>query len=185
MRLPTVLSPIHLPEPELNAAALDGDLLRVGAAFCPVDTILCADVRAASVAVEVGPRSIAERLTAAWIYGLLASPPHRLQLCVDASSGFRPQSSARQIFREVVIGSDEIVTLGGMAVTTPLRTALDLARAPNANSTLILALSTLGRGFGLDDCTAAIESRRNLPHRNQAMAALTEAFGATAMVSPR
>lgn len=185
MRLPAVLSRLDLPEPELHAAALDGELLPIGGAFCPTDSIPCADLRAASVAAEAGPRAIAEQLTAAWIYGLLTSPPARLQLCVDATSGYRPLSTARQAFREVVIGPEDVLTLGGMPVTTPLRTAIDMARAPHANGAIILALSRLGRGFTLEDCTAVIETRRNLPHRNRAISVLTETFGPVAQVSPR
>ena len=174
-----MLSPHHLPEAELHAALLDGDLVRVGGAFCTIDTIIGAEHRAASVAAEVTSRAIAELHTAAWIYGLLPDVPRRLFLCVDATSGFRPQSTARQVFQEVVIEDGDVISVGGLAVTTPLRTALDLARmcgASSATEELIRELSVLDRGFTFADCCAWIERRKNLPYKHQALAVLASAF---------
>lgn len=178
MRISAVLSSSDLPTEELQVGVLDGELMRVGGAFCAVDTIVVCEHRARAVAVEVPKYAIAERLTAAWIYGALGVQPHRLQLCVTIAANIRPLSSARCVFREVVISDSEILEIGGFPVTTPLRTALDLARIDvefsNSTADVIRYLATLGQGFSIVDCHSAISSRRNLPNKRLALDRLSD-----------
>lgn len=188
VRLPSVVSTALLPEPELQASLLDGELVRVGGAFCAIDTIIGAQQRAGAIASEVADLAIAEQRTAAWIHGVLPDLPSRLQLCVDAKSGYRPQSSARQVFREVVLDDGDVMSIGGLIVTTPLRTALDLARIAAVEfgtRDLIRDLSTLGRGFDLVDCVESLERRRNLPNKHRAIARLAAALGTSRELSRR
>lgn len=73
-------------------------------------------------------RILLGRFTAAWIYGC-APAPRKLQLLVDHHSrttALPPFSSA--VLHEVQLGSEDGMDIAGIAVTTPLRTAADLAR---------------------------------------------------------
>lgn len=67
------------------------------------------------------------RLTAAWVYGC-APPPRRLQLLVDHRSrttALPPFSPA--VLHEVRLAPGDGMDIAGMRVSTPLRTAVDLA----------------------------------------------------------
>lgn len=177
MRISAVLSRNDLPPEELQVGVLDGELVRVGGAFCAVDTVIRAEHRAASITTEVPGYSITERFTAAWIYGAVDDQPSRLQLCVSAHANVRPTSSARCVFREVVL-NDEINLIGGLPVTTPLRTALDLARIDLDFSAftahVVRRLAAVGRGFDFADCESAIAQRRNLPNKRLALLRLSD-----------
>lgn len=180
MRIPSILSLSDLPPAELQAGVLDGELMRVGGAYCAIDTIISSPHRAVSVAMEAPSWAIAERHTAAWIFGVLDVQPSRLQLCVTSRRGVRPVSTQRHEFREVVLDDDETIVIGGLTVTTPLRAALDIARInkeflPPARD-IVRGLASLGRGFDLSDCIAALNARRNLPHKRLALERLATAW---------
>ena len=68
-RLPGVLFHSDLPEAELHAAKLDGELYPVDQCFSPIDTIEGRWNRARALLLTVPARLIAEQRTAAWIYG--------------------------------------------------------------------------------------------------------------------
>ena len=171
-RLAPVLSRRDLPEAELYAARLDGEVFAIDECFCPVDEIEQRTHRARALAAILPARLIAEQRTAAWVLGVLDRPPARHQLCADAGARARPPSTARMTVREVVIDDSELLSYAGMRVTTPLRTALDLARfstdfGPDEHS-LIERLAALG-SFGLAECRTALEKRRNLPGKRLAL----------------
>ena len=68
------------------------------------------------------------RLTAAWVYGC-APVPRRLQLLIDhrrRTTALPPNSPA--VLHEVRLDREDGMDIAGIAVTTPLRTAVDLAR---------------------------------------------------------
>jgi len=173
--LTSVLSPADLPLAELTAARLDGELYGLADCYCPVDVTADAAVRAAALRAELPhERLIAEQHSAAWIWGALdQSPrPHRLAAAIGARVGRRSSSWMR--VREVVIASDDLVETGGLGVTRPLRTALDLLRAPSFGSeerAIVAALMVIG-GFDAAQCARHIDSRRNLPHKHEAAARL-------------
>ena len=176
MRIPVVLSLHDLPAAELQAGVLDGELVRVGEAYCAIDTIIGVAHRAASIATEVAAQSIAERFTAAWVYGALYSQPRRLQLCVNSQTKVRPFSTQRCVYREVVLGGKETITIGGLAVTTPMRTAIDIVRTDSdfsdSSREVVRSLATFGLGFDLVACVTEISLRKNLPHKQRAITRL-------------
>lgn len=125
--VPAVLTETDLPLAELACARLDGELFVMAGAWCPVDAPDGPETRAGALSRTAPPRAVAERQTAAWIYGLAPEPAEH-QFCVDAGArtGNRPGSGAH--LREVRLGTDDTLRLGRLLVTTPLRTAVDLAR---------------------------------------------------------
>src|SRR4029453_17712798 len=88
---------------------------------------------------------VAGRLTAAWIYGC-AAPPEKLSLLVDAKHRI---SSLRGTLpcslHEVRLGQMDAVSLGGMLVSTPLRTAADIALHVEADRALPVLKRLLNR----------------------------------------
>ncbi|RNE66570.1 hypothetical protein [Cryobacterium tepidiphilum] len=147
-RLAPVLSPADLPVAELCSARLDGELYANGDGWCPVDEIDDATTRSLAAALLVPPRAVAERMTAAWIYGACPEPA-RQQYCVDARCRVKMILSPRIQLREVTLPPADVVTLVGIRATTPLRTMADLARdATLAEDAVVAALGALADRFG-------------------------------------
>ena len=169
--LPIVLSTSDLPHPELLAARLDGELFDVGWGFCPVDEILSPIHRAFLLTRGLPGRLIPEQLSAAWIWGALDAPPEQPQFCVrlDARVG-HPTSGALQV-REVVLEDSELVVLGRLSVTSPLRTAVDLARYSSQwtdhERGILSRLMTAGH-FDRADVDAYLDTRHKLPAKRLA-----------------
>lgn len=154
VRLPAVLTPTLFPEAELSALALDGDVFRLGDAVVPVDVPVGAAVRAASLAPAAGRYGlVAERWTAAWVHGVVPAAPRPHQLCTDLGNGGRTRMLAG--IREVLLGPRDVLELDGQRVTTPLRTACDLARLEPPSAALDDALRALIALAGLTPREAA------------------------------
>jgi hypothetical protein len=154
---------------KLCGARLDGELFTLGDFWSPVDQLDDPARRArAAGLMPASPRAIAERMTAAWIYGL-AAEPRRHQFCVQNSARMKLVPSPRLQIREVSCPADQLQTISGLRVTRPLRTAVDLARwhgqaADGAPVPLIAALLRLA------GCTSTEPAHRlcaapNLPFK--------------------
>lgn len=179
--LPRVLAPVLTPEDlplaELSSARLDGELYAVAECWCPVDEPEGPPVRARAVGLLVPPRAIAERMTAAWIYGI-SPEPSRHQFCVDLGARTHVPPSPRLQLREVHCAPEDTLTIAGLRVTTPLRTVVDLARTPGPDAPgLVRLLAELLRFGGLPDAEPAAQlcRRHNLPHKTIALARLAAA----------
>ncbi|TFC97023.1 MULTISPECIES: hypothetical protein [Cryobacterium] len=181
-RLRSVLSSLDLPLAELCSARLDGELFTLGDFWCPVDEVDDSMRRArAAGMLPASPRAIAERMTAAWIYGL-ASEPRRHQFCVQVSARMKLVPSPRLHIREISCPADQLQTISGLRVTLPLRTAVDLARWPDDPADVstvpdrIPLIAALVRYGGHTSVAPARDlfSAPNLPFKAQALARLDE-----------
>jgi AbiEi antitoxin C-terminal domain len=172
MRLTAVLSRFEFPAPELRALVLDGEAFAVDDCVAPVDEIAGPALRAAALAAELPIRLIAEQHSAAWIWGAQPSPPERHEVCADITARTRPALGTLLSVREVVLLHDDTATLGGLVITTPMRTAIDLARfVADWNDTeaeIVRALLSLGQSTILD-CARVMNRRRNLPGKKLAL----------------
>ena len=177
-RLPSVLSHLDLPEAELHAAKLDGELYRIDQCFSPVDEIESRQLRARALAVTIPARLIVEQRSAAWIYGA-SWLPRRHQFCADINARVRTSTLVGLTVREVVIEVGDLVDMAGLPVTTPVRTVVDLARNclsfGDDELRMSGALMRIG-GFGLEECRAVLDRRRNLPHKTLALERIAEAM---------
>jgi hypothetical protein len=177
MRLRPVLSRSEFPAPELAALVLDGEAYRVGECVAPVDEVVGPLLRAAALAAELPNRLIAEQHSAAWIWGVQSSPPLRHEVCADITARTRPAVGAMLAVREVVLLHEDTVTLAGLCVTTPMRTAIDLARfVAEWNETeaeTVHRLLALG-GWSILDCARVMNRKRNLPNKRIALARLAD-----------
>jgi len=177
--LSPVLSPRDLPLAELTAARLDGELYSLVDAFCPVDELETPALRARALLSGRSPRLIAELGTAAWVWGAMPVVPTAHEFCADLAARARLAPSSGVVVRELVLDPDDVVEFAGARVTTPLRTAVDLARFragfAEGDADVVRALASIGR-FDVDDCLALMERRRNLPAKRRAAQRLTAAL---------
>lgn len=166
--------------PELQSMALDGILLPMyGKSYAAPGVAVTARIRARAAALTVPGRMrtkvVAGRLTAAWIYGC-ASPPERLSLLVDAKhriSSLRGADGCN--LHEVRLGQMDVVSLGGMLVSSPLRTAADIALHVESELALPALKQLLDRtdlGVRLRLLTLAVNSAPRVPHKKRALATL-------------
>lgn len=167
--------------PELQAMAADGVLSQVyqrGYMLPGTATTPQLRARAASFAVPAGIRQrvVAGRMTAAWIYGC-AKEPDRLALLVDATRRVSSLRATRGCtLHEVRLGPFDVVSLGGLMVSSPLRTALDIALHVDAERALpalrkMLASPELDVRLRL--LTVAVEATPRVPHKKAALEILS------------
>lgn len=130
---------------------------------------------------------IAGRMTAAWIYGC-ADAPERLSLLVDAKHRISSLRSAPGcILHEVRLGQLDVVSIGGLLVTSPLRTAVDVAlhvEADRALPALGMLLAKEELGVRLRLLVLAVEASARVPHKKAALRKLA-ALGRTPDAPPR
>jgi len=172
--LPAVLHAPQLPLPELCAARLDGEVYAIDECYAPIDEVPDARLRAAAVRALAGDRAVAERDSALWIYGIRAEPPHRHTLCVPRDHRVTLERTPRTIVRETRLQAGDTQWIGGLAVTTPVRTGFDLLRSTEFGAADHDALVALIARFGVDvrACRDRILTVRNLPGRHTALARL-------------
>lgn len=169
MRLRPVLTTLDLPLAELCALRIDGQLTRLDEGFVSIDQPVDIAARAASLGVYCDDRLIVEQHSAAWVWGAITDPPVRHELCASLGARSRSVHPLRLIVREVVIGVDDWVQLGAVKVTTPLRTASDLARfSSRYDHALVERLLDLA-GLAVADVVADLTRRRNLPRKKIAL----------------
>ncbi|GAT73203.1 hypothetical protein [Microbacterium hydrocarbonoxydans] len=127
----------RLTQPELCAARLDGHVVELGEAYIPADLVEGAALRAAAVAALILPGSAASGPTAAWIHGAGDAPPtpHHARRAVPQR--IRPRPHRRLVFHDTPVPASDVTLLGGVAVTTPLRTMIDLALGQHRDPTLL------------------------------------------------
>jgi hypothetical protein len=167
--------------PELQAMAADGLLTRLYQhAYTLPGTVTTPQLRARAASFAVPPsirqRVVAGRMTAAWIYGC-AQEPDRLALLVDAKRRISSLRSTRGCtLHEVRLGPFDVVSLGGLMVSSPLRTALDIALhvdAERALPALRRMLATPELDIRLRLLTLAVEATPRVPHKKAALAILS------------
>ncbi|MFJ5860165.1 type IV toxin-antitoxin system AbiEi family antitoxin [Pseudarthrobacter sp. NPDC092439] len=178
LRFPEMYAPgMPFTPPELQSLAADGVLTRLHQnGFTLPDVRHSAQLRARAAAVsvplQVRQRVVAGRMTAAWIYGC-AAEPDRLALLVDAKrrvSGLRNTRGCT--LHEVRLGPMDVISLGGLMVSSPLRTALDIALHVEAGLALPALASLLGRpqqDVRLRLLVLAIEATPRVPHKLAAL----------------
>ncbi|WP_460773831.1 hypothetical protein [Microbacterium sp. GXF7504] len=163
-----------LSETELMAASLDGHLVRLGEGYVPADTVETAALRAASIAPFLGDDAAATHGSAAWILGGCDDPPVRHSVQRSVARRTRHRLDSRYVYRDPRIDPDDLVTLGGLAVTTPVRTVADLARdvGPGARD-LVLGLARIHDDV-VAQAIAWFAARGKLPGKRPALAFLAD-----------
>lgn len=189
-RFPELYAPgMPFAGPELQCLAADGLLARFhqnGYTLpgTPASPQLRARAAAGAVPAAIRQRVVAGRMTAAWIYGC-AAEQDRLALLVDARRRVSSLRSTRGCtLHEVKLGPLDVVSLGGLMVTSPLRTALDIAlhvEPERAVPALAGLLARPQQDVRLRLLVLAVEATPRVPHKRAALAKL--ALLAPALVS--
>lgn len=171
---------VDLPEPERQAMRLDGELYRLADGYVSIAVPDVPASRAAATLARRPRRLIAARGTAAWIWGAAPVAPARGEYIVDLSARWRPAPAEGLDVVESVIRPGDVVALGGVLATTPMRTVIDLARFravfTPADAAAVRALALLD-GFSAQDAITAMDRGRNLAGKQLAAARLEEALG--------
>lgn len=170
VRLPALLTEADLPGPELRAAALDGQLYAVGDAWRSIAEIDDHAGRAVAAGLSLGQGVVVAERTAAWVWGARgpAPLPHSGLVVSPARVKHRSRGS---VVRQVVVDDDEVVVIRGVAVTTPARTVVDLARADSwvtRDETIARDVCDL-HGVTMDEAIAVLDRRGRLPHRRRSL----------------
>ncbi|MCU1518790.1 MAG: hypothetical protein JWQ75_3511 [Pseudarthrobacter sp.] len=177
-RFPEVYSPGKpFTWPELQSLAADGVLSQFhqrGYTLPEVSPSPQMRARAAGngVPAAIRQRVVAGRMSAAWIYGC-AAEPDRLALLVDTKRRISSLRNTRGCtLHEVRLGPFDVVSLGGLMVSSPLRTAVDIALHVDSR----LALPALERLLARPEndvrlrlLVLAIESTPRVPYKRSAL----------------
>lgn len=165
-----LLDEATFPIAELTAAALDGELMALNGGYHSIAEFADSALRAESL--KLAPRLIAERRTAAWIFGGTDKLRRPLEICMDISTRTRPPAGPDFHTREVVIDPSEWILIGETQVTTPIRTILDLVCTEPISDPEIAAelaeiiahLAAVG-DYSRQFCVEALENRFRVPDR--------------------
>ena len=176
MPLATVLTTLDLPAPELGGMRLDGEVYPLADGWCTIDVLETPAHRAQAVRALRSERLMAELGTAAWVWGATPVLPRIVEFCVDLGARARLRISPLVRVRELVLDPGDRVDLYGGAVTSRMRTAVDLARFRDVlgddDAASIVELARQG-GFGLTECRELMDRRRNLPEKRRALSRLS------------
>lgn len=116
----------RLTLPELSAARLDGDVVEVGEGYMPADTVESVASRAFSLSPLVPAGTAVSGVSAAWVHGAGDSPPRVHHVSRISRSRQRITVSARVVHHERRLESDEVQSIAGVWVQTPLAAAVSL-----------------------------------------------------------
>lgn len=165
----------QLSQPELSAARIDGHVIEVGDAYVPADLIEGADVRASSIAPLVRQGTAASGPTAAWIHGAGDTAPsvHHVRRCVDRR--LRPVTSSRLVFHDTLLPASDVSVIGGIAVSLPVRTMVDLATTLHRDPRVLTWMSRLATACPEvpEEAHAALSGMRRVPGSRAGLAVLT------------
>lgn len=118
----------RLSSAELSAARLDGDVVELGEAYIPADAVETRELRAGSLQELLGDTLAATHLSAAWIHGGLHEPPARHTVQRAVTRRLHHVVGRRVLYRDLSVARTDLVRIGGVWVTEPVRTLSDLAR---------------------------------------------------------
>jgi hypothetical protein len=165
-----------LSGPELSAARIDGLLIEVGEGYMPPDLPEDAAARARSLTPLLEPGYALSGPSAAWVHGVGDAPPicHHLQRITPHRP--RVERAARVVLHERAIAAIDVELIGGVPVTTLLRTLTDLVLAAGDDPRTAEWMRRLAAAASdlVPTVRQAIESRTRMPGKRAALARIVE-----------
>jgi len=153
---------------ELTAARLDGDVVELGEAYIPADAVETRALRAGSLAGILGDTLAGTHLTAAWIHGALPAPPARHTVQRAVARRLHRIPMRHLVYRDLAVDPVDLEIIGGVRVTSPVRTLADLARVPDDAHVRAARLLAEGRSTLVADAVSRLEQGA-LPHKRVAI----------------
>ena len=172
----------HFSVAERWALVRDGHAVVSEGIICPIDTPPGPSLRLDAHLCTDHIEAVAIEQSALWVLGAIPSAPR--ELLIAGLNGARMYVASSDIHaRELNIQRTDCVAFGNKLVTSPARTAADIARYSHDDKTALVELTALGRKSPYDAQTAlAIVGRTvHLPFARRARerlgAALAHAVG--------
>lgn len=153
---------------ELSAARLDGDVVELGDAYIPADAVETRALRAGSLSGILGENLAATHLSAAWVHGVLPEPPVRHTVQRGVSRRLHRLPARNLVYRDLAVDAADLELIGGVLVTSPVRTLCDLARVDDPAHRRAAALLSEGRGGLVHESIARLQ-QGVLPHKRPAI----------------
>lgn len=164
----------RLSSAELSAACLDGHLVELGEGYVPADTVETAALRAASLRAILGDTLAATHLSAAWIHGGTCDPPSRHTVQRAVARRLHHVIGRRFTYRDLCIDPADLLVMGGVRVTGPVRTVTDLARVPGDSAHTRALLGMIEQDPALAAAGVAwLQARGRLPFKRPALERLS------------
>lgn len=162
----------RLSSAELSAACLDGHLVELGEGYIPADAVETRGLRAASLAGLLGDTLAATHLSAAWVHGALSVPPARHTVQRAVPRRLHHVLGRRIVYRDLCVDAADLQSVGGVLITSPVRTLADLARVPDdEHAEAAGQLADLVPGLA-EEAAGWLRGRGVLPHKRSALAFL-------------
>ncbi len=162
----------RLSTAELSAARLDGHLVELGEAYIPADAVETRELRAGSLGALLGDTLAATHLSAAWVHGALAEPPARHTVQRAVPRRLHHVLGRRLIYRDLQVDPHDLVRIGGVWVTVPVRTLADLSRIGDDAHVRAATLMVDAAPALAGEAVAWLENHGALPAKRSALALL-------------
>ncbi|GEM_PF-4825570 len=117
----------NIPETEASALILRGEIFPSGPFYFPFDISDSSIARANALAATIEPNFWAERQSALWVYGFGNSP---LIPQIATKPSHRSGSFQKAKISHIVISAVELVQIGNLTITSPIRTLIDCLSRP-------------------------------------------------------
>lgn len=101
-------------------------------------------IRAAAIQLSLPPTAVASHLTAAWLLGVDLRPTGPVEVLLPRDRVARQRPGL--VIRHAWLAPDDVVTRHGVRLTSPSRTALDLARSLNRTEATVMLDALLHAG---------------------------------------
>ncbi|GAA3771883.1 hypothetical protein GCM10022240_25000 [Microbacterium kribbense] len=159
----------RLSSAELTAACLDGHLVALGEGYIPADAVETAALRAASLRELLPPGVAATHRSAAWIHGAPAAPPARHRVQRVSARRLHHRIDRRLQFHDTRMPPADVVRIGGVLVTTPIRTLVDLTRTAGPGHRRAALLMVQAGIADAEDAIAWLHASPGLPGKRTAL----------------
>jgi hypothetical protein len=166
------------PRAVLEVMRRDGLVVPVaGGVYLPADVAGLRTHRRAALHLLTPPEAVVGLLAAAWAHGCDVSPAP-VDLLVSHSGAVGALRAGVRV-RQIEVPPVDVVTLDGLRLTTPTRTAVDVARwLPEAQARPALA-ELLAAGVAVEDVLGVLQEGRRYRNAVRARRLLTEVSAAS------
>ncbi|QIK62081.1 hypothetical protein G7068_01845 [Leucobacter viscericola] len=130
LTLPKIPAIYTWPVAVRSAEILRGTLVHCGPGSRPVGWPETSRIRATALAPWYTEHRVAVRMSAAWIWGATRHPGKPLRFATLGGRRAEMVSTSIMTLQQLRLADSDVVYCDSFAVTSPLRTALDLLRDP-------------------------------------------------------